>query len=250
MITSSALSLLKNHEKDAGKVVYSAYATGHHRSIALAGGADFVLDKIGENYDEYILEVEKAAKIGLNRRISRRLTNLGYKVNVGRFPSGEQETELLKLGRSVTREKTLNGDEDGLTDLLKRRGWWGHFDLRAYSDLAIWERLGILLKCAGVTEEELAKILGAAPLEAKGILVEHVVNETLEHAADELLSVLAYVMRLARYEPSMMPHYWNSVGVFQGSYSAPPWDSYGLSNYLKESGASGIEDSLFWIRSH
>jgi hypothetical protein len=76
-----------------------------------------------------------------------------------------------------------------------------------------------------------------------------VANE-LEISADELLSVLAYLMRLAQDEPALMPHYWKQSDLFAGSLSSPPWDASGMSDYLKLCGKKGIENALYWIRSH
>src|SRR5688572_8069167 len=70
----TALSLIKTYEQDSGKVVYSVYVNQPNiRQEAHEGGADFILGKLGENYDDYRSEVEKAARLGLFRQIRRRL---------------------------------------------------------------------------------------------------------------------------------------------------------------------------------
>jgi hypothetical protein len=47
-----------------------------------------------------------------------------------------------------------------------------------------------------------------------------------------------------------MSHYWTVPNLFAGSLSSPPWDTSGLYEYLKSTGITGIEEALYWIRSH
>ena len=246
----TALSLIRTHEKDAGKVVYSAYVDPRIENAALSGGADFVLRKIGANYDEYLEEVEKAAKLGISRHISRRLSELGHPLDISFTPSSEEENLLWTQARQLAREKTLAGEDDELIQLLKRRGWWISFDAMFYSNLPFGEKLILLLDYVGAKAEDVAQFFECSLADVQKILKDKKVSAIFEERADELLSILAYVLRLSNYEPELMPHYWTVTNLFGGSLSSPPWDAHGLHEYLKSSGVTGIEEALFWIRSH
>jgi CheY-like chemotaxis protein len=250
-VGTEALDLIKTHENDAARLVFSVYLKQPQvKNQAISGGADFLLPKRLDNYDEYLGEVEKAAKLGLSRQISTRLKELGYQVNKSERPSLEEEISLYNLARSVALEMKIARKADELLSLVKHRGWWGAFDVVSYSNLPNTEKLTTLLELAGVGSAELIPILECSPAQADQLLDQKLVANELEISADELLSVLAYLMRLAQDEPALMPHYWKQSDLFAGSLSSPPWDASGMSDYLKLCGKKGIENALYWIRSH
>ncbi len=250
-VGSSALDLIRTYEQDAGKVVYSVYVNQPHiRREAKEGGADFILGKVGENYDAYRSEVERAARLGLSRQIRRRLAELEDPVEIGFTPNTEEENILFSHARRIGLELALAGQEDELISLLKRRGWFLSFDNSFYSDLSFEQKFALLFDYVKATEADLAQILQFDEAETRKLLEGNQVEEKNELIVDELLSILAYVLRLSRYEPELMPHYWRITRLFDGSLSSPPWDMSGLHEYLKSSGVTGIGEALHWIRSH
>jgi CheY-like chemotaxis protein len=246
-VGSSALSLIRKYERDAGKVVYSVHKIERE---AISGGADFVLGKKLDNYDEYLGEVEKAARLGLSRQIATRLAELDHAVKLSVRPSQAEQEALFRQSRSVALEKTKSRERDELHTLLKRRGWWQSFDAVSYSNLPTWEKLTLLLDCVGAGADDVAQIFQCSLTDAQRILEEKKVASELADSADELLSVLAYLLRLSKDETALMPHYWTASNLFAGSLSSPPWDASGMYEYLRSGGKAGIENALDWIRSH
>ena len=246
-----ALSLIKKYERDAGTVVYSVHVNKERiKKEAEEGGADVVLKKIGENYEEYRKEVEKVARLSFSRRISRRLIELDSPLNADSISEDPDESVLWTQARQLAKKKALDGEDDELIHLLKRRGWWIPFDVTAYSDLPTEEKLSLLFDYVGVKAEDLSQILQCSLVDAQKILQDKEVSDKLEKSADEILSILAYLLRLSNYEPELMPHYWKVTNLFSASLSSPPWDGSGLFDYLKSSGVTGVEEALYWIRSH
>lgn len=248
-IGSSALSLLRAYEKDAGKLVYSVHAN-RIKSAAYSEGADVVLWKIGENYDEYRAEVEKLARLGISRQIRTRLANLGHPFEKDFTLQSAEEADLMTKARELVRQKTLAGEDDELITLLRRRGWWLSFKRAAYSNLPTWEKLTLLFNYVNAQEDDITRMLGCSQADTKRLLDEKIVSDALEPVADEMLSILAYLLRLSKYEPELMPYYWKVANLFSKSLSSPPWDASGLYQYLRMSGANGIRNALYWIRSH
>lgn len=250
-IGNSALDLIERYKREAGKVVYSVYVDqGPIRADDVQGRADFVLKKRGENYGAYREKVEQAAKLGISRQISRRLDELGRPLSISFTPTPDEERTLLEESRRAAKRLVLAGDEDELLHLLRRRGWWIQFNVAAYPDLPAEEKLLLLLSYAGAGEEDVRQILQCTPAEARALLADHRIAEGLARSADEMLSVLAYLLRLSGYEPELVSHYWTVTGLFDGSLSSPPWDTTSLRDYLKSSGVAGIREVLYWIRSH
>ncbi|HEY0170251.1 MAG TPA: hypothetical protein VGB98_04295 [Pyrinomonadaceae bacterium] len=249
-----ALSLIKRYERDAGKVVYSVHVNKPRIvNEAIEGGADAVLKKIGSNYDEYRIKVEEVARLGIARQIFRRLDELGFPLATGITFDEKDEKQLAVLcaqARQAAKAKALAGEDDELIQLLKRRGWWMSFDVASYSNLPMEEQLALLFQYVGARAGDVNQIFQCSLIDAQKILNENKVSNKLEKSADEMLSILAYLLRISRYEPELMSHYWTVTNLFDASLSSPPWDTSGLSAYLKSSGVAGIEDALHWIRSH
>jgi hypothetical protein len=214
-VGSAALSRIRQYERDAGKLVYSVYPVDKQ---AKAGGADTVLRKKMQNYNEYCDEVESLARVGLSRQIARRLNKLGYGVPVSQIPSPQEEEALFRQSRLLAKEivtgKTpaiagkaaASEKPDELIYLVKRRGWWGVFDTKSYSNLPIWKKLTTLLQYVEANAEDIAQILGCSLAESRTIVNDRKVSAAHEDSADALLSILAYVLRLSKDEPLVMIH--------------------------------------------
>jgi hypothetical protein len=250
-VGSVALSLSRKHEPEAGKVVYSVLADQPRiRHEAKEGGADFILRKVGDNYEQYLVFVEDAAKLGLSRHIKRRMGDLGHLVDIHLTPGGQDETILFEEARRVGLEKAFDREDDELIDHLKRRGWFLSFDADFYANLPQEQKFALLFDYVGGTPEDLVRMIESDLSVANNALSGKYADNQLEDNMDALLSILAYVLTLSNSEPELMPHYWRVTKLFDASMSSPPWDASGLFEYLKETGMVGIEQALYWIRSH
>jgi DNA-binding NarL/FixJ family response regulator len=257
-----ALAQLKRYDPEAGRLVFSVHADEQQvERDAFSGGADFILEKVGDDYSEYLSKIEEAAQLGLSRRIARQLKNADRlpeelrEVNSLRFPLDiEVEAKLYAGSRRLALEKAIADEGNGIIELVKHRGWWRRFNTKQFSEQPPAGQLGQLIEYMGAKPEDLARILR---LENDGVLsflkgnLESVLSDDdLSAHVDGLLSVLSYVLRLSNYEPEVMPYYWNVKDFFAGSLSSPPWDRFGLAEYLKTSGSDGITEAIFWIRSN
>lgn len=247
---SEALALIKKQDMDCGTLVYSVYKD--KLEVALSEGADFVLRKEVDNYDEYLIEAEKAIQLGLLRKISNRLRELGCVISFESEPNEEDEPEIFELARKIAFEKASAEEDDEIIHLLKRRGWWKSFDAHSYSNLPFTEKLNLLFSYVGVEKEDIAQIFQIDMRDAEIMVNEKKIPEQILKKADRMLSILAFLLRLTYYEPELMPYFWTVKRFFQGSLNAPPWDSVGLYEYLKNSKEDNdtIEKSLFWIRNN
>ncbi len=259
-VGSSVLKKIEEYEPVIGKVVYSVHAgESKVRQDAERNGADFIIEKSLRNIHEYVAKVEEAAQIGLSRRIAVGLKE--YEVFKPDFSlmspppvDADLENRLYGASRKLVYEELLKKREGKMLDLVKRRGWWKVFDPLRYSELHLMDKLSLLLEYAGVETEDVARILEIDGEAAKKLLNQDESQEfyrsEIFREADNLLSVMAYVLRLSAYEPELVPYYWKKQGEFAGSLILPPWDSMGLNNYLRESKRIGIENSIDWIRRY
>ena len=108
------------------------------------------------------------------------------------------------------------------------------------------DKLSRLLDAAGASSDA-AQILGA-PLAA----THEAMPAELASAADQLLSVLSYVMRVGRYDSRHMRRVWTEQGTFRQAVEKerPPWASASLRLFLMDRGQSGLQDAVRWIRCH
>lgn len=251
-IGAEALKKIKTHEKECGTFVYTAYPD--QINTAFSEGADYALVKGFDNYDEYLLEAEKAVQLGLLRKISERLKELGCLITSEVTPDKkeEEEAKIFKKAREIAFEKLLNGDDDTLIYLLKRRGWWKSFDSAHYSNLPFAEKLVYLLSNVQIKSEDITQILQCNKSDVQTILNDKKIPKKLQNKTERLLSILSYILRLSGYEPELMPYFWTVKKLFSGSLSSPPWDVVGLNEYLKcfKKDNNTIEKSLFWIRKN
>jgi CheY-like chemotaxis protein len=258
-VGSSVLKKIREYEPVIGKVVYSVHAgESKVQRDAKNNGADFILEKSLRNIHEYAAKVEEAAQIGLSRKIARGLVEYGVfnpDFSLMTPPvDPDLKNRLYKVSRKLVYDELLENRESKMLDLVKRRGWWKVFNPVQYSELPLLDKLSFLLECSSVGTEDLACIL---EIDEKAVIRLFNQDESKEfyqreifREIDNLLSIMAYVLRLSGYEPELMPYYWEKQGEFAGSLSLPPWDSMGLSNYLRESKRVGIENSINWIRRY
>jgi DNA-binding NarL/FixJ family response regulator len=257
-----ALAQLRKYDPEAGKLVYSVHADEPQvERNAFREGADLILVKIGDNYSDYLIKVEEAAQLGLSRRIARhlresaRLPDESGRPALLRFPLDvEVEAELYSESRRLALENAIAREENEIIELVKHRGWWHIFNPKHFSELPPLGQLGELFEYAEGKPEDLARILCLGNDAALSLLTGDseplLLNSELAVPVDALLSILSYVLRLSNYEPEVVPYYWNVKELFAGSLSSPPWDRFGLSDYLKTNGLEGIREALFWIRSN
>lgn len=257
-----ALEKLNTYVPDAGKVVYSVHADEERvKADAKQERADFILEKIGDNFDEYLIRVEEAARLGLSRKIARDLKahdliprHMLEEAAVISPLNKEFEAFLYERSRQVALNQFVAGESNGLAELVKHRGWWRILNLKHFSELNPADQIGQLFQYVNGQPAELAKILECDLLIATEILTLELQYEHLsggvKQFADKILSVLSYVLRLSAYEPDVMSHYWTATNLFAGSLSSPPWDQLGMTTYLQSRGREGIDTALYWIRNN
>lgn len=254
------LDFLSKHYPDVGKVVYTRFQ--EFEDEALYRGADAYLVKpLDDDMSEYRTTMIEAARLGLARKIVRRMRELGQE-GLPELPSGKllnSENESIIFGRvkEFIRDQRLKRREDEImNELLRRRGWnFGvDFDPGAYARQPWRHKIIQLAHYVEITPEDMAQILGIPDLSKVKILLGleegEVSDRPLLELADRLLSVLGYVLRLSEYEPGKMPMYWKIKDLYENSFEPPPWNRLGLKNFLINSGPQGLYESLIWIRSH
>lgn len=255
-----AIELIDTTQPDAAKVVNTKHEV---ESEARDLKIDAFLRK-QKDLKLFQKTMKNAIRLGMARRIAKSLQPFNPSglpdLSPGRV---EMITEAAEnVIHETARRKALelkisdNFDEsvERLTDLLQRRGWWEHFDVQTYTKMSKRDKLKNLIRCAKITPEELAQILEVEPRTAETLTPNEdqigLDSRTLLEREDELLSILAFVLRLSQYDPEMLPYFWRVKNFYTGSLDSPPWDELGLSEYLKTNGQSGIIESLTWIRSY
>jgi DNA-binding NarL/FixJ family response regulator len=255
-----AIQLLNAAQPDAATVVNTKHevenAARHCKVDA------FVRKEV--NLESFGQVIEKAARLGLARQIAKSLRTFDMidlpDLSPGRTEMITEDAENIIHEKSRTtaiKAKLSDRPDDRvevLTELLQRRGWWEIFDVVEYTAMSKIEKLKTLVACAGISPDDLAAILEEA-LSKERILERNRDRSdfcALMDREDDLLSILAFVLRLSDYDPQIVPLVWREKRVYKkcGSLDRPPWDEMGLADYLKENGQSGIIESLTWIRSY
>jgi DNA-binding NarL/FixJ family response regulator len=254
-----AIELLGTAQPDAATVVNTKHEVeGKARHLKV----DAFLRK-DKDLDPFMITMNKAIRLGLARRISKSLRSL----NQSGLPdlSPGREDMITEAAEGVIHDKArhtvfevklsdrFDDSIDHLTNLLQRRGWWEDFDVQRYTRKSNREKLKSLVTCAKISTDELSKILEVDSHVAETLNANSEVtldSRALFEREDDLLSILAFVLRLSHYDPELVPHFWRVKNFYQGSLDSPPWDALGLSEYLTANGQSGLIESLTWIRSY
>ena len=253
------LAFLGRNHPDVGKVVYTRFQ--EFRDNAFYWGADaYLVKSIDGDMREYRAVMSEAARLGLARKIVRRMRELQQEglpeLPPGQLLNPEAESIIFSRVKEFTRAQRLKGREDEvMSELLGRRGWHfgADFDAGAYARLPWRDKVEQLARYVEITPEDMARILGADAESVKillGMESGHILDRSLLQSADWLLSVLGYVFRLSEYEPERMPRYWAVKNLYEHSFDPPPWNRVGLNTFLINSGPQGLYESLVWIRSH
>lgn len=216
------------------------------------------------NLAPFTATVSHAIRHSFARRIAKLLLQAFSLEDLPALPPGRQEmiredeeNVICEKARRTALQLKLNdqfGENlDRLVELMLLRGWWEVFDVKAYTKLSKRDKLKQLVEYARIDADDLAKILevevGLAqtltPSEA-GVGIDSL---NLIEREDDLLSILAFVLRIADYDTELLPHFWRVRQMYKDSLERPPWDEQGLGEYLKANGRVGIIESLTWIRS-
>jgi DNA-binding NarL/FixJ family response regulator len=255
-----AIQLLDDAQPEAARVVNTKHmveAEARHYNV------DAFLHK-QVNLDPFALTIGLASRLGLARQIMKLLLKTFNLDNLPDLSPGrdeiinEEAEDVICNEARVTALRLKVTDQFGenldmLTELLLVRGWWESFDVKAYTKLSKREKLKQLVECAQIKASELAQILEVEPRLAQTLTPDEVGvgidSLNLIQREDELLSILAFVLRIADYDPELVPHFWRIRHMYKESLDRPPWDELGLADYLKANGRAGIIESLTWIRS-
>jgi hypothetical protein len=248
-----ALLLAARKQPNAVRVVLTHHVTRTEEAKALA---EVVLLK--GSMEEYRTAMRDASALGRARRIASELCSLGIQeaseLKLG-FPLDiEEEVRLQLLGRdALSRFVSRNQSYGRLRTLLSTRGWWRTFDSASYISLSRIQKLLTLASYVGLTAEDIGEIAGIQIPSKRVVDISHPTVESKlvdSGHVDHLLSILGYVLRLASYEPELMPGSWEAQCFFADSVQPPPWDPYGLCKFIRMGGPHAIEAAIEWIRSH
>lgn len=253
-----ALRLLSGEQPDTAKIVFTQHE--RRRAAAYKQKADACLIK-GTDMARYQGTMEKAVRLGQARQIVRCLQSILPsavlpELGPGQWIQPEEEAHLREQSCSVVIERILDDNRDAtvesLEGVLERRGWWTRFDSVVYSRLNWQEKLFTLCSYAGLSFEDLLPILGCSREEDLRRLFEDGKDATVDHRliskADELLSVLAYFLRLSDYRPDVFRVLSHKQHFYDGCANKPPWNDVGISGYLRESRVDGLDQTISWIR--
>lgn len=257
-----ALDLLAEAQPEAATVVNTKHQVENE---AKRRNVDAFLTK-QRNLKLYAEVMDRAVRLTYARLIAKSLQSFEVHGLPDLSPGGIEkitdaaESAIHDKGRSTVLDAKLadrpNDRIDALTDLLKDRGWWEHFDVIKYTALSHSEKLKTLIACAQITTDDLATMLDISPQVAAKLNAGEASrgrdSEELTQRFDELLSILGFVLRLSDYDPELVPFLWREKQTYEnsGSLARPPWDKLGLSDYLKKCGPKGISKSLSWIRRY
>jgi CheY-like chemotaxis protein len=257
-----ALEMLEAFQPDAATVVNTRHEV---EDEAKRLKVDAFLTK-QRNLNLYAEVMDRAVRLSYARLIAKSLQFLEVRGLPDLSPGGIEkitdaaETVIHDKGRSAVLDAKLadRPDDriDALTDLLKDRGWWEHFDVIKYTALSQPEKLRTLIACAQITNDDLAAILDISPQVAEklnaGETSKVFDSEELTERYDVLLSILGFFLRLSDYDPELVPFLWREKQTYEncGSLARPPWDKMGMSDYLKKYGPKGMSKSLTWIRRY
>jgi len=99
------------------------------------------------------------------------------------------------------------------------------FDPDSYARLPLREKLRRLSSYVELDSPDLAQILG---LDLGSQPVGRIPDPVQSRPADQLLSVLGFVLQISGYDPTRMPGLWRVKDLYRGSLDKPPWDELGL----------------------
>ncbi|MBM3298648.1 MAG: response regulator [Deltaproteobacteria bacterium] len=250
-----ALRVAKRKQPNAARIVYTKHRTDQPKAIPL--GADASLAKLpGGNIPAYSSTMMQGIRLGLARRILREVRALDGD-GLPALPAGrllDEDTEILIYRRSrelARKHGLINRNGRRLIQLLKRRNWWLTFDVDSYVKLPWHGKLAGMLTYANASNQVVAKILGTTP-EAVDHLIQEGCAKTdkaddLTTAAQELLAVLGFLLRISGYEPEFMTDFWRLPDT-PPSLSPCPWSTVGMEAYLHNGGPHALDFCAKWIR--
>ena len=240
------ISDIRAKDQSAGIVIF----TKHEHSVdeARNSGADFVLVKNPyDDLEEFREAVQQAARLGLARKILRELTVLDRSKDTLRADAGDGRDLREAAVWTAMEHRARSAEPICLIRLLIRRGWWAERAFRAaeYVRQPVNGKLAFLAESAFIRDDELASMFSLGELDKPDAALEP--GDELRHQA---VSVLAFILRLADYDLSIMPYYARVTDYFDHSSTPPPWDRQGLIPFLLHSTRPGFSQALSWIREH
>jgi len=249
-----ALDIVRDIQPTAARIVFTKHSEKEEE--AKERGADYFVVK-GDTASEYWVE---GASLGLGfaRQLVQCLKEFGCtdlpEFGSGQFPNEKVEQDLKKHSARIALERATSGlDYTKLREILVRGGWRKTFDAVHYARSTWQEKLNELVRHIEISRADLGLILGVGSDVIDALLDRGTISgltRSLSESTDHLLSVLAFVLELAQYDPELMPHYWTVKGINSPAANRPPWDSTGLKEYLTGKGPAGLMESLVWIRSN
>lgn len=118
---------------------------------------------------------------------------------------------------------------------------------KEYSELIGIQKVRFLIQCVKANVSDIARILETEESEIKVMLEDPFSNDD---KSNDLLTIFAYLMRLAAYDQKIMRNLWSARYVFRSSLNSPPWDASGLNRYLIKNGLSGVKRANKWIKEN
>jgi CheY-like chemotaxis protein len=245
------LTKISRLQVTARKVVYTQFAQLQRQ--AMQHGADeFVIKRKAQ----YANTVQRHLRHAHAHRIAAALKEHAGVTFDETLDTTDYERAVFHEARQSAQQAFL--EDVSVVDLIeamKRRGWWRTLDLHEFSRLEQPKKLQTLCSYIPVEPRTIAASIGIEEAGAEGLLSTDnawawLPDGATFQRADAFLSLLAYLLRLADYQPELIEHYWSAIGLFEGSVSPPPWDREGLPVFLNRAGTAGLSDAITWIRSH
>ena len=238
----------------ASVIVYSADAKNVEESLSQGAHGGVVKDSDRHTREKYAEAMFQGARLSLMRQAVSLIRRA--KVEFREPPHaiseiGAFENASRTEATCVASRLHVDGTPDhALDEMLVALGWWNvqALDPEEYLDLPWHRKLACLVAWAGLDFEQVARILNVNIDQTEQFLLTGIgFGEDSVRAADILLSICAFSLRVSREDPYGMFYQWRYKGLVRPK-SPPPWAKVGMSVFLTETQRVGLKDALRWIR--
>lgn len=256
-----ALRAFNQRYPHGGSLVYSIYPVEQR---AQNNGADIYLNK--NDRTQLPEKMKDIVRLSLARQIVADLEGLGIdpgtkRIEAERFlQEGSQESHVYEFARRELSSQIINEYENGetapvssLRENLCRAGEWRTFDISSYIQLPWEKKIAHMYNLMGFDIQYLAKVMEIDKVKAERLLGDDLSESELATpdrvCLDDLLSICAYLLRTADYEPLLLPYVVRSKSKFLYPDPETPWRAQGMRDFLFSVKKSGIRDAITFIRS-
>jgi len=123
-----------------------------------------------------------------------------------------------------------------------------------FANLAMHERVRLLVQAVRLDEEAMTKILGITHISVRAILATGIPRGPHHydqlHRVDRLVYVIKYALRLTNYNMDKAAELWTAENYFWGYEPKPPWAKEGIHAFLLAGGPEKLKEVCEWIRQY